>query len=78
MTFGELLRARRKECGLSVVGLGGRIEVYPDLISRWERNIRVPSKGQIIKLMDALNLTGQEERYNFIMTWLQAGKKEEA
>jgi DNA-binding transcriptional regulator YiaG len=46
-SIGERLLAFRREQGLSQERLARRLGVDPGTLSRWERNLRVPSAGYL-------------------------------
>ena len=48
-TFGDWLRARRTELGLSQTELERRAKVSKQYISNLERNVRQPISGELIK-----------------------------
>ena len=53
-SFGELLRARRKENGLTLHDLSERLRADLSLISKWERGQRSPSESDVVKLAKVL------------------------
>lgn len=56
MTIGEIIRARRKACGISMAELGRRIGVTAAAISRYELGQRELTLDTIQAIADALNV----------------------
>ncbi|ASO20782.1 transcriptional regulator with XRE-family HTH domain [Actinoalloteichus hoggarensis] len=57
----DVLRASRKQTGLTVRGLADRIKAHHSLISRYETGARVPKENEVATILGALGL-GAEER----------------
>ncbi|MYE26690.1 MAG: helix-turn-helix transcriptional regulator [Chloroflexi bacterium] len=55
--FGDAVRKRRKELGLSQEALSFRAGLHRNYISDIERGLKSPSLRVIVKLADALGLT---------------------
>lgn len=55
--FGDTIRLRRKELGLSQEALSFRAGLHRNYISDIERGLKSPSLRVIVKLADALGLT---------------------
>ena len=61
MRFGEILAACRKSCGLSQMELAERLtalgcEVSNQAVSKWEKEMTMPSARQFLTLCDALEI----------------------
>ncbi|NLT04855.1 MAG: helix-turn-helix transcriptional regulator [Solirubrobacterales bacterium] len=56
VSFGTLLRARRKELGLSQEELGARAKIQMADISRYENGSRDPRLTTVARLADALDV----------------------
>jgi transcriptional regulator with XRE-family HTH domain len=67
MGFGERIRARRVQLGLSQLALATRLETSPMQVSRWERQATSPVLESVAALADALDCT---------LDWLVAGRGE--
>lgn len=60
MEFGELIKSAREKKGLLMRELAAKIEVDIAQISRFEKGDRRPTKEQILKLIDVLELHKEE------------------
>lgn len=60
MELGELFRSARERKGLLMRELAAKIEVDIAQISRFEKGDRRPTKEQIVKLIDVLQLEKEE------------------
>ena len=60
MELGELIRSARERKGLLMRELAANIEVDIAQISRFEKGDRRPTKEQILKLIDVLELEKEE------------------
>jgi len=58
--FGEVLRDRRRQCGLSQEALALSAEVDRTFVSQIERGIRQPALGTLWKLAEALDTRPSE------------------
>lgn len=56
-TFGEQLRVRRLEMGLTQGTLAEKIGVLKPEVGFWERDNVMPSQAQLLKLVAVLNMT---------------------
>ena len=54
MTFGERVRARREEMGMSRQQLAGLLGVTLSAVSNYEKGISFPREDVILRLFDAL------------------------
>ena len=54
--FGEQLKNRRKESGISQSELAERLGVHIQTVSKWERGIMLPDVGQFGDIAKALDL----------------------
>jgi transcriptional regulator with XRE-family HTH domain len=61
MTLGEILKARRKELGLTQKELAGRMGVSFQMVSRWEQTATFDNTqlSSLLRLCNALNLNPQ-------------------
>lgn len=54
MSFGDRLKIRREELGLSRTALGDRLGVSPSAISNYENGVSFPKEDVILRLFDGL------------------------
>jgi len=59
-TLSNTIRARRKEMGLTLEGLAGRVGVTPGALSHIEGGRRLPDPRNLLAIADALRLDGDE------------------
>ena len=57
MTAGEIIRAKRKECGLTLEEVGNKIGYQKSGISKIEKDDRMPRREALTKLSHLLNFT---------------------
>jgi transcriptional regulator with XRE-family HTH domain len=57
MQFGDRIRARARELGLSDSEVGRRIDVDPSRVGRYIRGVNEPDLSTLVRLCDALALT---------------------
>lgn len=55
-SLGELLKKKRQESGLILRKVAARVDIDQSLISKFEKNERVPTKQQITRLADFYQL----------------------
>ncbi|MBV7391813.1 helix-turn-helix domain-containing protein [Enterococcus alishanensis] len=60
MRLGELLQIYRTKAGLTQVELAQQLFVTPQAISKWEKNLAVPSIDNLIALSEVFNLSIDE------------------
>lgn len=60
MRLGELLQINRKKAGMTQVELAQQLFVTPQAISKWEKNLAVPSIDNLIALSEVYNLSIDE------------------
>ena len=54
MTFGDRIRARREELGMSREELAGLLEVTPSAVSNYEIGVSFPKRDIMLRLFDGL------------------------
>ena len=54
MSFGERMRARREELGVSRTQLAQRLGVSPSAIGNYETGVSFPKEETLLRLFDAL------------------------
>jgi transcriptional regulator with XRE-family HTH domain len=57
MTFGQRLRARRRELGLSQVALAARLGISQPAISHWENDQKEPLLSSLVALAKSLEIS---------------------
>lgn len=65
--FGEKLRKIRRELNISLPKMAERLQMSPNTLSAYERNLRMPSMELAVRLYDELNVN---------TNWLVSGKGE--
>ena len=66
--FGEQLKNRRKESGISQSELAERLGVHIQTVSKWERGIMLPDVGKFGDIAKALDLPlYKKERLIFLL-----------
>ena len=59
-TFGEIIREKRLECGLSQFQLGRLLNVSDKAVSKWENNLAKPKSILLYRLCSILGITIDE------------------
>ena len=57
MSLGERIRARRRELGLSQKELAHRLGVTPQAVSRWEKDLAVPTLPTFSCIVEILGVS---------------------
>lgn len=57
MSFGEQLRKRREELGISRVELAGRLGISRSAVGNYETGVSAPKEEVLLRLFDALGWT---------------------
>ena len=60
ITFGNFIRSKRKESGLSQKELAEKLYVTESAVSKWERGISYPDITMISGICEALNISEHE------------------
>jgi transcriptional regulator with XRE-family HTH domain len=55
-TIGEIIRSKREELGFLLRQVAAKIDIDQAILSKIERNERKPTKNQILKLADCLEI----------------------
>ncbi|WP_445734645.1 helix-turn-helix domain-containing protein [Mariniflexile sp.] len=75
---GELLREKREEKGLLLRHVSAELDIDTAILSKIERSERKPSKEQIIKLADVLDLDKEDLLVQFLSERILYEIKDEA
>ena len=59
MSFGEQLRKRREELGISRVELAGRLGISRSAVGNYETGVSAPKEEVLLRLFDALGEIGR-------------------
>ena len=59
-SFGEYIRRKRQEAGLTQGELAGRLFVTESAVSKWERGLSYPDVSMVVPICGALGITEHE------------------
>jgi transcriptional regulator with XRE-family HTH domain len=62
-TFGEYVKLRREALGKSIRGLSSELDMTPAYLSDIEKGNRYAPKKHLVKMVEALNLRGENVNY---------------